>query len=490
MRGMAKRLPQRAKWGAAMEAPPREPDAVVKVCPRCELTVPAESRICRRCLHRLRDTDVVAADGLVEASEQPERSRWVAPRGGLLARFRLRRRVRVLALLVAASVLFYFQVLHPEAGLDTPSGTRSLTAGAQAWPSTGGDAGNTRAPMSDAPLHGEPVWRRPLGAPATTPVVTDGSALYVGLADARLMAYATDDGRELWSTSVPGQLEHAPAVAGDAVYASLRGGYLVALDAATGDERWRYPTGDILTGPAVAAGVVWVGSGRDYIISLDAESGELLGNDGFATPRRSLGAPVIGAERVAFRTRDRVHLFDIESGNHEFFGVLEDLEHVAAGHSVVVALSAARVVVFDEDEEQPWWERWRRWWYQLDIFGVAPHVPPQPQRWNARTGCEPLAPVIAPRMLFVGCEMGRVRAYDLETGAEEWTHEGMALVDSPVLLERGLLLVGQSALVLLDPASGAEVERRELDGVLIRQVTPTGQGTYIVTAGNELLAIR
>ena len=185
-----------------------------------------------------------------------------------------------------------------------------------------------------------------------------------------------------------------------------------------------------------------MGSGRDYIISLDAESGELLGNDGFATPRRSLGAPVIGAERVAFRTRDRVHLFDIESGNHEFFGVLEDLEHVAAGHSVVVALSAARVVVFDEDEEQPWWERWRRWWYQLDIFGVAPHVPPQPQRWNARTGCEPLAPVIAPRMLFVGCEMGRVRAYDLETGAEQWTHEGMALVDSPVLLERGLLLVG------------------------------------------------
>ena len=111
----------------------------------------------------------------------------------------------------------------------------------------------------------------------------------------------------------------------------------------------------------------------------------------------------------------------------------------------------------------------------------------QPHRWAVRTGCEPLAPVIVPQTLFVGCEEVACAGTTSRPERRGGRMRARRSVDSPVLLERGLLLVEQSALVLLDPASGEEFDRPELGDARITQVTPTGRGTYIVTAANGLL---
>src|SRR5690606_5844106 len=112
--------------------------------------------------------------------------------------------------------------------------------GAGAWAAAGGDVAATRTLGADVPLDGEVAWRIPLQAQVTTPIVTDGYAVYVSLADARLVAYSVEDGRELWSSPARGQLDVPPALDGESIYVSLRSGTVEAIEAATGDIRWRY----------------------------------------------------------------------------------------------------------------------------------------------------------------------------------------------------------------------------------------------------------
>ena len=141
----------------------------------------------------------------------------------------------------------------------------------------------TRVTEANPPLHGETAWIRKLDSELTAPLVADEVAIYAAHRDARLVAYATADGSELWSFPVPGQLDDSPVVAGDTVYASLRSGGLVALEARTGRVRWRSDTGqDILSGAMVVDGVVWVG-GRSVMLAYDAETGERLGGPSPAT---------------------------------------------------------------------------------------------------------------------------------------------------------------------------------------------------------------
>jgi outer membrane protein assembly factor BamB len=50
---------------------------------------------------------------------------------------------------------------------------------------------------------------------------------------------------------------------------------LYALDATTGEERWRFQTGDtVWSSPAVANGVVYVGSFDGNLYALDAATGQ------------------------------------------------------------------------------------------------------------------------------------------------------------------------------------------------------------------------
>ena len=130
-----------------------------------------------------------------------------------------------------------------------------------------------------------------------TPVVVDGRMYVTG---SWSIVYALDaaSGEELWryDPGVPKSwaqyaccdvVNRGVAVWGESVYVGTLDGYLVALDAATGEERWRVDTIDrkppyTITGaPRVARGLVFIGNGgadygvRGYLSAYDAETGEL-----------------------------------------------------------------------------------------------------------------------------------------------------------------------------------------------------------------------
>ena len=130
-----------------------------------------------------------------------------------------------------------------------------------------------------------------------TPIVVDGRMYVTG---SWSIVYALDaaTGEELWrhDPKVPKSwaqyaccdvVNRGVAAWGDSIFVGTLDGYLVALDAATGEERWRTDTINrrapyTITGaPRVVNGLVIIGNGgadygvRGYVSAYDADSGEM-----------------------------------------------------------------------------------------------------------------------------------------------------------------------------------------------------------------------
>ena len=75
------------------------------------------------------------------------------------------------------------------------------------------------------------IWRRALGAPSPHPAVPGGdNALYVTLADGRVVALELEHGETLWEQTLPGILSE-PAAARDRVFVGSTDNFFYALDA-------------------------------------------------------------------------------------------------------------------------------------------------------------------------------------------------------------------------------------------------------------------
>lgn len=145
------------------------------------------------------------------------------------------------------------------------------------------------------PETGEQRWGvEPAGYVTSAPAVVDDT-LYVGTWGQRFYALDTADGTERWSV----QLEHrfgeaSPTVVGDTVYVATNGygplvvsgpddeeqfeaAAIVAFDAATGNERWRYDAfGEkdrFSSSPAADANRVYIGAEDGKLYALDRQDG-------------------------------------------------------------------------------------------------------------------------------------------------------------------------------------------------------------------------
>jgi outer membrane protein assembly factor BamB len=134
----------------------------------------------------------------------------------------------------------------------------------------------------------------------------------------------------LWSLDLKDMVDSSPAIAGGIAYIGTQNGLLVAVDMATGRERWRYETGGPIgigeSSPAVAGGAVYVGDLEGIVHAVNATDGKRLwtfktGSEVKASPIVVNGLVVIGsydtnlyaldaktgAERWRVPTRGAVH---------------------------------------------------------------------------------------------------------------------------------------------------------------------------------------
>jgi outer membrane protein assembly factor BamB len=144
------------------------------------------------------------------------------------------------------------------------------------------------------------------------PAVADG-ILYVGgneSEDGFMYALDAADGSERWRAELD-RLNWPPAVADGTVYVSGRGG-IHALDAADGSERWSFQK-NICTAPAVLNGTVYVGDyGTFYALSAS------IGSQRWQVDCAPYSAPVVDDGTVYVGGGDGLYALDAADGSEQW----------------------------------------------------------------------------------------------------------------------------------------------------------------------------
>src|SRR4029453_8716457 len=160
----------------------------------------------------------------------------------------------------------------------------------------GSDDGNVYAIDAES---GREIWKRSTRGPVPSTPAVAGGIVYVTSYDRNFYALNAETGALKWKFATVGERRFeakglhgmqpknqtiadpfdiylsSPVAADGAVYFGSGDGNLYALDAATGDLRWKFKTGDVVhASPAFVKGVVFVGSWDSYFYAVDAKTGK------------------------------------------------------------------------------------------------------------------------------------------------------------------------------------------------------------------------
>ena len=357
---------------------------------------------------------------------------------------------------------------------------------------------------------GDEVWQHDLGGGYVGgSVAVDDTQVVVGTFDARIVSLDRASGEPRWEASVD---DHPKAVVFGSpvivdglvvvgvgsfeVFApgdppSFRGS-VVALDAETGDERWRFwlTKGDATEGAGVSIwsspavdterGVLYIGTGQAYALPAPPRSDALLALD------LHTGEEVWTTQ---FTAGDAWTITD-PSGLDADVGAAPNLFEADGTDAVGVGDKAGSYRALDRDTGEVLWER------KLteggaqggimasaavadgtvyvtsndggrDAVLVALDADAGREVWRSDVGAHVTGPLTwANDVLYLSDDSGRIAAYDADGGARLWAHDvpfpaagGIAVVDGTVYAGWGWWLAGapddaDGGIIAFRPATG------------------------------------
>jgi eukaryotic-like serine/threonine-protein kinase len=364
----------------------------------------------------------------------------------------------------------------------------------------GSDDGNVYALAAD---NGQQRWMFRTGGPvAATPALANGH-VYIGSYDGKFYALDAKNGAMRWKFATGGERRFearglhgmqprqqtiadpfdvflsSPVLAQGAVYFGSGDGHLYALDAHSGELRWKFKTDDVVhASPAYADGVVFVGSWDSRLYAVDATSGKELwryqaGQD--ALMHNQVGfqsSPAVADGVVYVGGRDsKLHAVDARTG--------KALWTFSTGVSWVVsspAVSRGRVIFGTSDSSLL---------HMLDAKTGAMLVQQQDKAYMFSS------PTVAGDVLLIGVINGSLQARDLHSGAPLWTWRTEASLANAgwALTAEGRL---NSALVYPSPWHDVTVvgaARQDSVGSIYATPLVVGGVIYIGSADGRLYAL-
>ena len=217
---------------------------------------------------------------------------------------------------------------------------------------------------------GQEKWRfEAVGRLWASPVVADGSVFFTS-SDGHLYALDAATGQERWKFEVFGlrQLDAnsfgrgtwlSPSVDGGVVYAGSLDWHVYAIDAATGEEKWRFKTkGAVWGSPAVSDGVVYFGSDDLNVYAVDAETGVEKWKFRSQWPLKA--SPVVFEDTVVVH-RGYVHGLSADKGEEKWRSDIIPQRSsaqpiVSGGNGLVYLMGWGDIYAFDAATGSPWWD--------------------------------------------------------------------------------------------------------------------------------------
>jgi outer membrane protein assembly factor BamB len=256
-------------------------------------------------------------------------------------------------------------------------------------------------------------WRTPLpAAPAAAPIA-DAGHVFVPLRSGRLIALDVASGRERWSVEL---LATGRPALGNGVLFVATATEIRALDAATGVSRWQLPAGPLAAAP------IW----RDGWVIAGTENGELLAvraDDGKLVWRRQVGrlsaVPTVDGDRLMLPLADgRIVLASLLTGEERW-------SRAFGGAPGPALFDDERVFVGARDNH----------FYCLDARDGGIH-------WRWRTAADVVGPAAVDRdhVYFISLD-NVLRALDRWHGGQRWRRPLPMRAFEVLLTPDGLIVI-------------------------------------------------
>lgn len=212
------------------------------------------------------------------------------------------------------------------------------------WPGLWGPSrnGTTSGEVPVATGEAQVIWRRPVGGGYSEIAVVQGRAFTLELRDGvdYVVALDASTGKELWTVRIgPTYRGHGgsddgpistPAVDGNDLFVAGPHGHLIAVDVASGRERWRHdlgrefdatmPTWGFAASPLIEGRLVIVPTGGEKsrgLLAFDRATGKLVWNASVAKATAyssAIAGTIAGVRQVVAVASDRLYGVDPASG--------------------------------------------------------------------------------------------------------------------------------------------------------------------------------
>jgi outer membrane protein assembly factor BamB len=370
----------------------------------------------------------------------------------------------------------------------------------QSWPGLHGDASGTGIAGGELTLPLATAWITHVGGPTnlSSPVYAGGRVFVAHAEDgdtaAALVAFEAASGDELWRVATPGDVKGTPAVAGEWVVVVTADGTVLAVNAATGSERWRTQLGDAavrfdLSSPTIVDDVVYVGGSTvSAALALDDGSAywqvQPASSDWLAT---IYSAPAVDDERVVVAVYSGLHVLDRSSGATRWSratGRSETHRSAALAGGVLYAagdtFGSQRLRALDIDTGAELWSA------------------------SATVGNANSAPGVTASAVVIGTSHGVVQAFDRQDGSQLWSYWiGEAIssgapyqrarstaTGSPLVLGSSVIIGGDDgALHVISASDGARLDRIELGAPVRSSAAASGNRIWVTTIDGQLVCL-
>ncbi len=351
------------------------------------------------------------------------------------------------------------------------------------------------------------VWRRDIGdgggdGAITSPPIVAAGRLYALDANAQVTALSASGGGVEWQRDLSPEAESGVdgfggglAFEDGRLFVTTGFGFVIALDAASGEEIWRQKmSAPLRAAPAVQGGVVVAIARDNTALAFSAADGAVIwrangatsgaGILGGASPAISPGGVAIlpfgSGELVAVRANSGQRMWsDVLSGGRRGLArsSISDItsDPVIQGVAVIAGNQSGRLVAIDGRNGRRGWER---------EFGSQ-----SPVWMDGQT-------------LYVVSDDAQLRRLSSQDGATIWAtqlaeyrdpedREDAIRYGGPVLAGGRILLTSSEGLLLsFDPLTGQQVHSVAVSGATGLGPVVANGTIYIMTTGGEVVALR
>lgn len=420
-----------------------------------------------------------------------------------------------LAALALAPLLATASLAAPAAPAD-PLARAGLTAGPLALPEYRPGAGLTALPVLrwTRPLPGLPPASASRSEPAG--VLIDGDRLYTGYSGSdALLVLSRRDGTLIRELPAHGPVSSAPVRVGDDLFYADAAGYTSCYDLRADQLRWdRYNGAPVLASPVVRDGAVYLSNVDDQVYALDAATGELRWRYAHrvATERvsrltlYSAPAPTVDGDQI---------LAGFSDGQVVAIGLSDGAERwsVPIGEGAWPDITAPAVLAGDSGQGAG--QGGGRGVIVVGGYSgplVALDRQSRSLLWRLEIGSSS-APLVDGEWIYHGGADGRLRRINARTGAETWSWQadipGLSFLlgeggdaerttsgtlGSPQMTDQGLL-IGNSdgSIYLIDPETGAQrwgLDPGHLLSGFLAPPAASGSDIFAVSNHGVLYALR